>query len=193
MNRALCWDSPAELNWFRLLECNAAVLEFVEQPCTIYYRLDGADHRHIPDSLVRTANSRVLWEVKTAADASKPDVASRTRLMVEQLPHHGYQYSVALAEDLRREPRLSNARLLLRHGRAPLSFEQKEYCRRLLEADVALQWSDVVEGLHTPFSLKLACRLVLEGTLHLNLDQPLDGQVLQLATQLDCQLGNCNG
>lgn len=180
VGRALCWDSVAELNWFRLLDCNPAVTQVAEQPCVVHYRLDGKYYRHFPDCLVRTTTTQTLWEVKTSADARRPDIAARTRMLTAHLPRHGYQYGVVLAEDLRREPRLRNARFLLRHGRTPLSFEEREFTRRLLEQCSSLRWQDVVDGRHAPLTLGVACHLVLDGCMYLDLDRPMDTRALLL-------------
>lgn len=191
--RSLCWDSVAELNWFRLLECDPGVVEYREQPCIVHYVLDSAEHRHFPDTLVRTSASRALWEVKTAADARRPEIAARTQLLAAHLPAHGYQYGVALAEDLRREPRLGNARFLLRHGRGHLSFEQREFCRRLFTSLNSLKWADVLTGTYAPLTLNAACRLVLEGVLELNITEPFDSQDLRVRTPLNPTVEHLHG
>ena len=178
MKRMIQWDSPHELNAYRLLDSNPNVLEFSEQPCIIHYRLNGVEHRHYPDSLVRTKNGKTLWEVKTTADASKHDIAARTRLMTQQLPAYGYHYVVALAEDLRREPRLKNVRLLLRLGRTALTFDQIEFTRRLMGRTDALTWGEVLAGRYSPFTIEQACRLVLDNVLNLNLDVQIDAATI---------------
>lgn len=184
MRRSMCWDSPAELNWLRLLDADPNILEFREQPCTIYYRLDGIEHRHVPDTLVRTTDGSAFWEVKAAEDAARADVATRTALLAAHCPAHGYQYRVAIAEDLRREPRLRNVRLLLRHGRSPITFEQRELCRRLFPRDQAYSWQSIVDGLHEPLTISVASRLVLEGTLTLDVDRELSSQPVRVAGSL---------
>lgn len=181
MRRSMCWDSPAELNWLRLLDADPNVLEFREQPCSIYYRLDGVEQRHVPDTLVRTTEGAAFWEVKSAADSIRSDVAARTALLAAHCPAHGYQYGVAISEDLRREPRLRNVRLLLRHGRSPITFEQRELCRRLFQRNQAFSWQSIVDELHAPLTMSVACRLVLEGTLALDVDRDLSTQSVQLA------------
>lgn len=193
MNRMIHWDSPHELNAYRLLDSNPAVRAFSEQPCIIYYKLDDKEYRHFPDSLVETAAVRALWEIKTTADARKPEVVARTQLLTEHLPSHGYQYCMVLAEDLSREPRLHNVRLLLRQGRTPLSVEQMEYCRRLFLATPSLRWLDVVEGRHAPFTMQHACRMVIEGNLHINLDKKFDAtsQLVKVASTI--LFGDGNG
>lgn len=184
MKRQMCWDSPAELNWLRLLDADSEVLEFREQPCTIYYRLDGVEHWHIPDTWVRTADGSTFWEVKATKDSARADVAARTALLSADCPAHGYQYRVAIAEDLRREPRLRNVRLLLRRGRVPITFGQRELCRRLFLRDQEFSWQAIVEGLLEPLTMSVACRLVLEGTLEVDLDQELSSQTIRVVRSI---------
>lgn len=193
MRRNIEWDSPHELNAYRLLDTNPFVLEFSEQPCVIRYRLNGDEHRHYPDSLIRTKDSKFLWEVKTKADASRPEVQERTRLMVDQLPSYGFQYSVQLAEDLSREPRLKNVRLLLRLGRCPLSFEQLEFSRKLLSQVTSVTWGDIAIGRLAPFNLEHACRLVLDNVLYLNLDERICSTTIISPVPTRQLLGGTNG
>lgn len=168
----LQWESHNELNALRLLDATPNVLKFSDQPCVIRYRLGGKDFRHYPDTLVNTAKAKSFWEIKTASDARRPDVATRTKLLTELLPAKGYEYAVVLAEDLAREPRMRQTRLVLKNGKAPLTFAQREYIRRLFLAVDYLLWQDVFDGRYTPFTRQQACRLVLEGALHLDLDKP---------------------
>lgn len=172
MGRMLQWESHNELNALRLLDATPNVLKFSDQPCVIRYRLDGKDFRHYPDTLVNTAKAKFFWEIKTASDASRPDVAARTKLLTELLPAKGYEYAVVLAEDLAREPRMQQTRLVLKNGKAPLTFAQREYIRRLFLTVDSLPWSDVFHGRYATFTRQHACRLVLEGALHLDLDKP---------------------
>lgn len=173
MGRMIHWDSPHELNAYRLLESNPSVLSFREQPCVIHYQLDGQVFRHYPDCLVETHGAKALWEVKTAADARRPEVAIRTRFLVQHAPTWGYEYAVVLAEDLARQPRMKNVRYLLRHGRIELTFEQKEFARRLFASTFQISWADVLDDKYQPFTMQQACRLVLDGALYLDLDAPV--------------------
>ena len=79
------WESPNELNAYRLLDANPSVKKFYEQPLVIRYELDGEAHRHIPDTLVEGLLYRELWEIKPAIEAAKPEVAKRSQLMTERL------------------------------------------------------------------------------------------------------------
>jgi hypothetical protein len=171
MERMIHWRSVHELNAYRLLDCNPAVIEFSEQPCVISYRLYGHDQEHYPASRVKTANTQTLLEIMTSECAQRPEIADRSRLMKKYLPAHGYDYQVGIAEDVGRQPRLCNVRFLLRYGQGDLSFHQREFSRQLFSVHNALLWKDVLEGRHAPFSMQVALRLVLEGNLYLNLEE----------------------
>jgi len=181
MKRMIHWDSPYELYAYRLLDIDYGVLEFHEQPCVIHYCLAGQNQRHFPDILVKTRDGKMLLEVKTRRDASRPEISSRTKFMAQELPAFGYQYAIVLAEDLQCEPRLKNCRLVLRLGRRPLTTEQREFARRLFEAVPCISWGDLKDGHFSPLGIEQCCRLVLEGELRLNIDEPIgyDTKVLK--------------
>ncbi|HUN85974.1 MAG TPA: TnsA endonuclease N-terminal domain-containing protein [Terracidiphilus sp.] len=121
MKRSMQWESANELNAFRLLDADAEVKGFAEQPCIIEYVDDGKLRKHTPDILVEFREGRKeLWEIKTANEASHTNIAARTSLLSQSLPHFGYRYRVVLAQDLQLQPRLRNTITLLRYGSAAL-------------------------------------------------------------------------
>lgn len=193
MKRMVHWESQHELNAYRLLDAIAGVIAFREQPCVIRYRMAGVEHRHYPDCLVVTRAGKALWEIKTKRDAQKSDIAARSGFLADALPAWGYTYSVILAEDLGRQPRLDNAQTIRRHGRTPLSFEQQEFARRLFSSIDRVRWSDVANGRHAPLTLQQACRLVLDGVLSMNFDLPLNGENEFLRVAGAALLGESNG
>lgn len=161
----LHWESTHELNAFRLLDANPAVLRFCEQPLTVRYVLDGVEHDHYPDIQVVTEQGKELWEVKTGEDAASPEVAQRTRLLAEALPAFGFAYRVVTAEDLAVQPRLANVLFVLRHGRTDIPIVERERIRVLLAKLPNLTWGAIRRGALGTKGLNYACRLILEGGL----------------------------
>ena len=161
----LHWESTHELNAFRLLDANPAVLRFTEQPLTVRYVLGGIEHDHYPDIQVVTERGKELWEIKTSEDAASPDVARRTRLLAEALPAFGFTYRVLVAEDLALQPRLSNLLFVLRHGRMDVPIVERERLRVLLAKLPNLTWGAVQRGALGGKGLGYACRMILEGAL----------------------------
>ena len=174
MKRMLHWEAVGELNAFRILDTDAKVETFQEQPLEISYLMDGVVHTHVPDIKVSlwTAQQE-LWEIKTKADAASNEVQRRTALMVSNLPTVGFTYRLIVDEDLAASVRLKNALTVLRFGRSEIAPLEREKWRRLLAQMPQLSWRDLLSGAIGAKGRAFACRLILEAKLQVDLDVPL--------------------
>ncbi len=170
MGRNIHWESSGERNAIKLLDVDSSVLHLGEQPCVIHYRLAGELHRHYPDLLVERRHVKVLFEVKERKEALSPDVIERTALMRAGLPRLGYEYDVLIAEDLCKEPRITNVNFVLRHGRAAMSLKCREELRLYFVKHKSTMWSEVMRGQAGALTLSRACRLILEGQLSIDFE-----------------------
>ena len=173
MGRMMQWESINELNAYRLLDADPAAIAYHEQPLTIRYRLNGEEHTHYPDTLVQWGASRELWEIKPSAQAMRPEYIERTRLLEAALPKLGFEYRMVLAEDLAKEPRLSNVLTILKFGRVPIHELVREKIRRAIDATGGITWGSVQDGVFSEQGRGHVCRLVLEGWLRINLEEPI--------------------
>jgi hypothetical protein len=173
MGRMMHWESNNELNAFRLLDCDPEVATYSEQPCQIAYVMDGVERTHYPDILVTTAEGKQLWEVKARSNAVEPDVVARTGFLSLVLTHWGYQYRTVLAEDLARQPRLSNANLLLSLGKRAVSDCEWENVRRTVAEEGALVWSQACAGNYGRNGREILCSLALRGALTIDMNMPI--------------------
>ena len=173
--RMMQWESPNELNAFRLLDCIPEVTTFGEQPCEIVY-LDenGEEASHFPDIEVRVSGCRELWEVKTESDAVRDPISTRTELLTRELPAHGFIYRIVTAEYLRRQPRLKSMCKLLDFGRRQVTEVEREYIRRKIVNRLVLVWRDACSGQYGPYGREILCRLVLEGCLKIDVESSID-------------------
>ncbi len=174
LEKMVHYDSPHECNAFKLLDTKSDVLSYLAQPCTIHYVLDKQMYRHVPDILVNLQRGVELWEVKTAADAARPEVERRTELMMQCLPNFGYQYRVVIAEEMQKGPQLLNANILLKHGRQPVTVIEYEQIRQLFSRMGSISWGYFQHGEAGAPYLKQVCRLLLEGELTIDLKNKLE-------------------
>jgi hypothetical protein len=173
MERMLQWESINELNAFRLLDCDPRVTVFSEQPCEIVYHDGNEIKHHYPDICVEIDGNQELWEVKAECEASQNEVASRTELLSRELRRYGFPYRVVLDHELAKQPRLENAKTLLRFGRRAASDCEREDLRLAMQSEGHLSWSEACEGALGIHGREIVCRLVLEGALSFDLDSPL--------------------
>lgn len=190
MRRMLQWESPHELNAFRLLDADPTIKAFDEQPVRITYALNGKVQHHIPDILVQTQNGKAFWEIKTIAFATEADVLERTRFLERHLPTEGYEYRVVLAEDLAKQPMMASVCQVLYFGRGDISLEDRETIRNLFAlAPSPITWGHVVDGLFGKQGRHQICRLMLEGWLAWNPDTPLTRDTV-IAVRLQAELAD---
>jgi hypothetical protein len=173
VGRMMHWESGNELNAFRLLDCDPNVASYGEQPCRIAYVLDGVEKIHFPDILVTTPGGKQLWEVKPRSNALEPEVLARGAFLSRVLPRWGYEYRTVLAEDLARQPRLSNASLLLSQGKRAVTDCEWENVRRTLAEQGALVWSEACAGNYGRNGREILCSLVLRGALTIDMNLPI--------------------
>lgn len=178
-DRMVEWESPNERHAFILLDCDTRVRSYREQPAIIQYEIAGRSFRHFPDVLASYQDHEELLEIKPAKQAMDPEVRARTALMERDLPRFGYRYRLLLAEDLELQPRLNTCTYLARHGRQPIHAHAREWARRMFAQKGHLCWGDVQASALGARGVALACRLVLEGSVTLDLDKELgDSTVL---------------
>ena len=183
MGRMIQWESPDTLNAYRLLDANPAVISFFEQPLVIRYVLNGETHLHYPNTLVNLSKTHELWDIKSATEAGTPEVSTRTRFLQEALPKKGFSYHMVIGEDLARDPRLSTILTLLKYGRHPIGFVEREHVRKILTVAGGITWNSAIAGDLGARGRFILSRLALEGVLILDIESRLDSETLFTLTQ----------
>lgn len=169
MDGMLQCESENERNCMLLFDLCPWVKSYRPQPCVINYRMEDHEFKHFPDVLANTHSGNVLIEVKPRKFANQPDIVRRTAFLTEVLPLHGYGYQLLLAEDLALTPRLENAEVIKRLGKVEVPVLQRERLRKLFQQYPSLPWGALQQD-HLAMHV---CRMVLEGHLSIDLNQPL--------------------
>jgi hypothetical protein len=176
-NRGMQWESKNERNGFVLLEVDPRVRRYGEQPCEIEYLNDeGRIASHFPDVASELGDSKQLIEIKEQADANRAMIQSRTDLLTEELPRFGYQYTLWIAEDLARQPRLKNSRKILYFGRRAMSELDRMHLQQAMRGGKPLTWGQACAGAYGEYGREILCRAVLDGILQFNINEPFSSE-----------------
>jgi hypothetical protein len=168
-------ESPGEDAVYSYLDCDPAVKRIRDQPCHIYYVLDGQEQDHFPDARITPFfGMEELGEFKYKAEAATPEVANRTALMKRCLPEYGFRYGVHIIDDALKEPQRSNREKILSFCTRPVTLIERELMIRECTRADSLTWGNACLGAYGDFGRYILCRLYLEGILSCNLDHPLN-------------------
>lgn len=189
MDCFLEWESPNECYAYRLLDVRPTVKKFYGQYMVIDFELNGERHWHVPDILAIEEDGKKIWEVKSEKFASTDWIRQRTAFLSWALPKEGYSYSLALSEELKRQPRLMNASAILRHGRRPICPQVRERLRRIFLDEPQITWGEIVPR-DKPF-LAAVCRLILEGQIGIDMDKAISPIANLWWNQDNSQHGGC--
>jgi hypothetical protein len=164
-------ESQNELKAFQILLAMARADYWQEQPFTLEYRHDGAKHRYTPDVLLVRGNNRTVVEIKEDREAESAEAQAKFRAIEDRLAEHGYKFRLWKSSEIRAEPRLSNANLILRYRSVMVCPEQREHLRRAFASTSEIGLRSLCEITEVPVQSVL--RLVIDGAVYIDWWRPL--------------------
>jgi hypothetical protein len=181
---AIAFESIYELEYLYLLETDADVVAVRSQPETLHWDDDGIRRRHVPDFCVFRTDRIELVEVKPdaiddEAEASDEEelLQRRTEILKTQLAKEGRIYTLVRETEIRREPRLGNAKILMNGlGQAPSPALRADVLAMMANGPAPI--ADLVAAVGKgPHFVNAVYALVLAGDLELvDPDAPLTWQ-----------------
>ena len=143
-NRIIEAESLLEYDRVILLEMDSNVASFQEQPFMLEYEDDGVIKKIYPDFLViRRDGTKTVEEVKPSYKAKLPKFLRRIALEEKALAQHGYSFELQTENEIRREPRLANAKNLLPCRRNKVNPLTKKSVTRHLK-NGPLTWAELI-------------------------------------------------
>lgn len=126
-------ESLLEFDFSILLEADPAVISYETQPVRIRYFFDDKNRTYTPDFRVTYHDRQELVEVKPHEIAETVEFR-RWRAAVEPcIQQMGYAFRVVTSAEIRREPRLSNHRVLLRYLNTPPNETHLRHIKDLVQ------------------------------------------------------------
>ena len=164
-------ESQNELKAFQILVATARADSWQEQPFTLEYREAAAKHRYTPDALVVWGTHKIVVEIKEDKDAESEEAQAKFRAIEERLAEHGYHFRLWKSSEIRAEPRLANANLILRYRCVAVPSTERERLRRAFASAPEIELRSLCEITNVPAQSVL--RLVIDGAVYINWWKPV--------------------
>lgn len=142
MRTYLPCESAIEYDHATVLDVRRDVVRILAQPEIVEYELDGKARKTIPDFRIDLADGTIeLHECRTDKEAALEKIQREAAAIAEVCKSRRVRYVVMKESDVRREPRLSNARLMRderMHRRSP-AVERAVLALLAAHGDVSLE------------------------------------------------------
>ena len=112
LGRMVAFESTIERDYLYLLDLEAAVTTFEEQPPTLTYEHNGKTRRYTPDFLIREAGREVLVECKPEAKLEHNDNLLKFAAARSFCEVRGWSFRVVTDTELRQGHLLENVKCL---------------------------------------------------------------------------------
>ncbi len=171
MGRMIAWESLLERDAILLLEYSPAVIRYAEQPARVNFLHEGEIRLYIPDFAAEISNiGNIHVEVKPS---SKLVVGSKAARRMASITNHYLQtdtgFRILTENELRRQPRLTNLRLLAYHAGRLHPADRQSIVNRLSIQPV----NTIAAAVTVLGDLRDVYRLLADGEYRCNLDCPI--------------------
>ncbi len=130
MKRMVEFESLIERDYLYVLDYEANVVSFSEQPLTIEYQHEDQMRHYTPDfHLVRAGERSALAECKPSSKTETEENRRKFRAALAWCAEHGWDFFVVTDTQLRTGPRLENIKLMTYYARlaVPPQFKGRVY------------------------------------------------------------------
>jgi hypothetical protein len=168
------FESLLERDYIYLLDYDPDVIRFREQPLKIEYPFDGRVRSYFPDFLVEKRTHSELVEVKPQIKTLGPAFASFVKIITDTAVSRGYGYSVVTDLTIRKEPRLTNIKVLWRYARVPIVFRHTVLLHNLFKENKILSLGEITSYFASVGETReLVYSLLFHRHLSINIDEPM--------------------
>lgn len=145
LGRTIYCESGIELDYARLLDFDDCVTAFQEQPGKITYTLNGKLCSYTPDFLVLISGRKLIVEVKPRSRIEEEENQVLFRAIDPLCRSADCKFVVAPDDEIQKQPRLYNVKLLWRYGRIPVHPLHHIYCQELFSRTPQLSLAELLE------------------------------------------------
>ena len=189
MNSLIWYESLLERDYMYLLEIDSDVISYSSQSLRIVYRQDGKPRRYTPDFFVERSQKKQVIEIKprTKIDSDK------NRKLFQSITYicksKSWDFLVITDEMIRREPILSNIKLLYRYALVTLTPEMAITCHQYFKNQSIVTLKIAEDNLRNKgINRENLMKLIFIGFLSIDLMTPIGSNSLIFSKTSECKI-----
>jgi hypothetical protein len=181
MGRVAWYESLLERDFMYLLDRDADIQHWEEQPLKIRFVHNGKTHYYTPDFEVHRSAKKQIVEVKPRKKVDSGEWDLVFRIASSLCEREGYEFVVVTDETIRKQPELENIKKLWKYARTPLLPQHQILCKRFFRRS---QSSEVTLGELLSYfqaekvQAEVAYALIFFGALDIDMGQPINPKSL---------------
>ncbi len=178
-NKTIWCESLLERDYCYLIEIDSSILSYQEQPLRVNYLLDNTLRIYTPDFLLILETRKIIVEVKPFEKSQEEEMLLRTKCVKPILEKEGYEYLIVTEREIRKEPRLSNVKLLYKYANTRLNSHHQIILYDFFKNRKTSTIREV-EDIYVETGMKhqIVMALIYHGFLKVDISQKLDSDTI---------------
>jgi hypothetical protein len=130
MQSLIWYESLNERDYMYLLEIDPDVVSYRSQPLKISYTLNNQLRQYTPDFLVQRCSREQIVEIKPEKKLNQEQNLQLFQAITNLGQSQGWEFVVVTDKMIKKEPLLSNLKLLYRYAQIPLTLQNLMVCHQ---------------------------------------------------------------
>jgi len=176
------FESLLERDLIYLLDYDANVSDFTEQPLTIPINTSGRRQQYTPDFLVNIYAEPTLLEVKPIRFVKEFENSIKFEFIKDYCKEHSWKYHIVTEREIRQSPLLENVKLLTQYARHPANPRiDAGILSGLIKQPAGMPIKNILKGLNRSSRGEIIAS-VFRLAFHHQIFLPLDSSPINLDT-----------
>jgi hypothetical protein len=177
MQKTVIWKSMLEFDYIHLLELDSQVQQYENCDFKLVYSFGEQEHTLHPNFVVQRDEKSYLSYL-LAINQKTEDQKQQLRFLINLCKEKRYNLEVVQEEEIRRQPRLSNAKIIIKYATKSLEDPlPRLLCYRLFKDKRIISLDELeVFFKHNSASKRDIFRLIYHGILSIDINRPIDAE-----------------
>jgi hypothetical protein len=177
MGRVAWYESLLERDYMYLLDSDAQVQQWEEQPLKIRFVHNGKTHHYTPDFEVHRTSKKQIVEVKPQKKVDSGEWDFLFRIATSLCEREGYEFLVVTDKTIQKQPGLENVKKLWKYARTPLLPQHQILCKKFFCRNHVPEISlgELLSYFRAEkIPVEVAYALIFFGALEIDMAQPIN-------------------